>query len=1281
MSCGSDKPDHKDTVDRFALINGKRYKVFTFGNNLNLTGQPALPMSGFIVDDIAVLDEVPVRSLKSKSAGFAPFSPDSEGPKTVLYIRADFPDAVGDPGDLNTVSNWMDVVSEYMAENSYGKMSMQTTFVPGLCRMPQNAAFYGVANFDQMLTDAKAEALTKGFDADPFDFFILLTPEGTGAADFPYSGRAKLGEPGVHVITPKYKLRTIAHELGHNIGLWHANYWLTDSETPIGRDSIGGGYAGDGSNAEWFEYGHRYSGMNAQNTPDMLDKSAHFSIREKWEVDWLTGSDLAVTTTSAVFRIFRHDHGDVTGTPRGVRIDLDATDYTSSGRQYYLSYRRNYATNAWLNNGLQIDWARTSYGPDGTIMLDMTPYSDDNPNSSSNSWEKDNPDKSDGALVIGRTFSDSEAGIHITPIAKGGVLTNAYIDAIIKVGMFPSNLPPSLTLTASTNQAPVGSNIQFTVHAADPDGDTLAYYWDFGDRMITESALNASNATRSWTSPGQYVLRCVVSDMCGGTVSTTLLLTIGSPGTVFSIQGRVTSAASGIENVRVYSDAGHSAFTDSFGQYIFANLPAATYTVGVQKTGTDLSLLFTNPVVVGPSATGIDFKEPGIDGVEIHESGDSTDVSEDGGNDSYDLVLDKPPLADVTIVLSFDTNQISANPTNLTFTPMNYGNAQTIMISAVDDGILESDPHVSIITHSISSADRVFGGFALSNVHVSIDDNETNAPPVVTITCPTSDVVWLPSNTRIELESIASDDGIPGGSPSTLWSLNSGPTSVVFGTANSSNTAVTFLQDGTYQILITADDGLQQATDMIVVNVGGTPTPQVSQSNLIVHLKLDETNGVIAIDSAGSNHSGTVTDAAWKPTGGRVDGAIEFDGASHVIQIATSTDINNTAVPARTIALWFKATNVNTATEQTLYKEGDKSKGLTMYIVNGVVRVRGKRTGGGGWTADVGTNVTSSTWHHLALTLEAGSVNELKGYLNGELFGTAATGELSVHDKAISMGNLIDTTSFLSGNSSGNERYTGLIDNFLLYNRVLSQAEIQSMIVSTANVGPTVTAGTNTSGQIILSQSLEGYARDDGLPTPPGTLTALWTTVSGPGTPTFGDSGQTNTSVTFDVPGTYTLRLTVFDGAIKTSDDVELSIAPDNDGDGLADAIDPDDDNDGMPDVWEVENGLNKFVNDAATDSDGDGSNNLEEYLADTDPKNPNIFLRIAGVTIPYPQTITFSSSVNRVYSLDYSDSLRPAAWTGLASNVPGSNAVIGISNTNVPVESIRYYRLKAAIP
>jgi autotransporter-associated beta strand protein len=51
-------------------------------------------------------------------------------------------------------------------------------------------------------------------------------------------------------------------------------------------------------------------------------------------------------------------------------------------------------------------------------------------------------------------------------------------------------------------------------------------------------------------------------------------------------------------------------------------------------------------------------------------------------------------------------------------------------------------------------------------------------------------------------------------------------------------------------------------------------------------------------------------------------------------------------------------------------------------------------------------------------------------------------------------------------------------------------------------------------------------------------------------------------------------------------------------------AADPDADNDGMNDAWEIANGLNPNANDAASDGDGDGIDNLGEFAFNGDPQN-----------------------------------------------------------------------------
>jgi regulation of enolase protein 1 (concanavalin A-like superfamily) len=96
-------------------------------------------------------------------------------------------------------------------------------------------------------------------------------------------------------------------------------------------------------------------------------------------------------------------------------------------------------------------------------------------------------------------------------------------------------------------------------------------------------------------------------------------------------------------------------------------------------------------------------------------------------------------------------------------------------------------------------------------------------------------------------------------------------------------------------------------------------------------------------------------------------------------------------------------------------------------------------------------------------------------------------------------------------------------------------------VVVTVNQAPVVNAGPDQT-VAILSATLTGSATDDGLPNPPGTLNYTWSIVDGPGTVSFADASAPNTSASFSQSGVYTLRLTAYDGAASSSDDLVITI-------------------------------------------------------------------------------------------------------------------------------------------
>ena len=93
-----------------------------------------------------------------------------------------------------------------------------------------------------------------------------------------------------------------------------------------------------------------------------------------------------------------------------------------------------------------------------------------------------------------------------------------------------------------------------------------------------------------------------------------------------------------------------------------------------------------------------------------------------------------------------------------------------------------------------------------------------------------------------------------------------------------------------------------------------------------------------------------------------------------------------------------------------------------------------------------------------------------------------------------------------------------------------------------ANTAPAVDAGTDKLNSSSATFTLNGSGTDDGLPTPPNTVTYAWAKVSGPGSVTFGDSASAATTANFSAAGSYALSLTANDSALSTVDYATMTV-------------------------------------------------------------------------------------------------------------------------------------------
>lgn len=109
-------------------------------------------------------------------------------------------------------------------------------------------------------------------------------------------------------------------------------------------------------------------------------------------------------------------------------------------------------------------------------------------------------------------------------------------------------------------------------------------------------------------------------------------------------------------------------------------------------------------------------------GVTVTQSGGSTAVTEGGATDTYTIVLNSQPTADVTIAVTGDAD-VGGGPTPLTFTTANWNVAQTVTVTAVNDAQAEGT-HSGTLAHAATSADTGYDGIAVAPVVASVTDND-----------------------------------------------------------------------------------------------------------------------------------------------------------------------------------------------------------------------------------------------------------------------------------------------------------------------------------------------------------------------------------------------------------------------------------------------------------------------------------------------------------------------------------------------------------------------------
>jgi hypothetical protein len=123
-----------------------------------------------------------------------------------------------------------------------------------------------------------------------------------------------------------------------------------------------------------------------------------------------------------------------------------------------------------------------------------------------------------------------------------------------------------------------------------------------------------------------------------------------------------------------------------------------------------------------------------------------------------------------------------------------------------------------------------------------------------------------------------------------------------------------------------------------------------------------------------------------------------------------------------------------------------------------------------------------------------------------------------------------------------------------------------------------------------------------------------------------------------------------------------------------------DTDQDGLPDEWELTYGFDPKqsggINGPLGDSDGDGSGNLHEYRAGTNPLDGQDSLRLTvNVGLPYC-VLSFNTKTGRTYTVEAVADIRATnAWSTVTGGITGSGQPATVND--LLGASVRFYRLK----
>ncbi len=206
-----------------------------------------------------------------------------------------------------------------------------------------------------------------------------------------------------------------------------------------------------------------------------------------------------------------------------------------------------------------------------------------------------------------------------------------------------------------------------------------------------------------------------------------------------------------------------------------------------------------------------------------------TVTEEDTTGDTYTVVLDTQPTADVTVtVAGHSGTEVTPTPASLTFTSTTWSTAQTVTVTAGNDADLTND--MVTLTHSAASTDPGYSGITIDSVVVTVADNDTAQVTGVVVTSGNAGLL-------VNWAAVSNATGYKVQWKSGTQSYNTGDRQATITSGSTISHTIAGLTNGTeYTVRVTAtrtgaNDGPSSDEEM---GTPGAPGVTVSKSALMV---------------------------------------------------------------------------------------------------------------------------------------------------------------------------------------------------------------------------------------------------------------------------------------------------------------------------------------------------------------------------------------------------------------------------------------------------------------